>query len=117
MQDFRQLKVWEYSHQLVIHVYNHTAGFPKSELYGLTGQIRRAAVSVPANIAEGCCRGSDQDFARFLQVAVGSVSELDYLLLLSRELQFLSTEVHSSLIAELDRIRQMLINLIQKLHG
>jgi four helix bundle protein len=75
MKDFRQLKVWEKAHQLAVAVYKETKGFPKEELYGLTSQIRRSSMSIPTNIAEGCGRNTDADFARFLQIAMGSASE------------------------------------------
>jgi len=75
---FRDLKVWEKAHQLTLQVYKATAPFPKEEMYGLTSQIRRAAASIPANIAEGCGRSSDAELGRFLQIAMGSASELEY---------------------------------------
>ena len=77
MKDFRQLQVWEKSHQLALGVYKATQDFPKEELYGLTSQIRRASTSIPTNIAEGCGRGTDPEFARFLQIAMGSASETE----------------------------------------
>ncbi len=76
MQDFHQLKVWHKSHAVALAVYTATSSFPKEELYGLTSQMRRAAVSVPSNIAEGCGRDSQPQFAHFLQIAFGSASEL-----------------------------------------
>jgi four helix bundle protein len=82
MKNFRDLKVWEKGHQLVLRVYEISQGYPKAEMYGLTSQLRRAAVSIPTNIAEGCGRGTDMDFARFLQIAMSSASEVDYLLFL-----------------------------------
>jgi four helix bundle protein len=78
MQDFRQLKVWQKAHRFVLHVYEATQKFPAEERFGLTSQIRRAAVSIPANIAEGAVRSSDADFGRFLHIALGSASEVDY---------------------------------------
>lgn len=90
MKDFRNLKVWEKSHQLALAVYKATSTFPRHELYGLTSQIRRACASIPANIAEGCGRSGDAELARFLQIAMGSASELEYHLLLARDLGFLS---------------------------
>lgn len=90
MQDYKALKVWEKSHQLTLAVDQATATFPKDELYGLTSQIRRACASIPANIAEGCGGDGGAEFARFLRIAMGSASELDYHLLLARDLNLLS---------------------------
>lgn len=78
MKDFKKLKAWEKSHQLTLAIYKVTRSFPKDELYGLTSQMRRASVSIPANIAEGCGRGSDAELARFCHIAMGSASELEY---------------------------------------
>jgi four helix bundle protein len=83
MRDFRELKVWHKAHQLTLAVYSATKTFPRDELYGLTSQIRRAAVSIGANIAEGAGKNSPAEFGRFLQIALGSASELEYHLLLS----------------------------------
>lgn len=83
MKDFRKLQVWEKAHYLTWDVYRVTQHFPKAELYGLTGQMRRAASSIPTNIAKGCGRGSDSELARFSQIAMGSASELEYLLVLT----------------------------------
>ena len=113
MQDFRNLKVWQSAHEVALKTYKATEGFPKSELYGLTNQIRRAAVSVSANIAEGCGRGSDLDFARFLQIAMGSASELEYELLLSRDLGFLKPEDHENLNQDIHKVKQMLASLLK----
>ncbi len=91
MKDFRHLKVWQKSHELTLAVYKATSLFPPDELYGLRSQIRRSCASIPANIAEGCGRNADGDFARFLQIAMGSASELEYHLLLVRDLNLLYT--------------------------
>jgi len=115
MQDFRHLKIWQKSHQLVLRLYKVTAKFPKDELYGLTSQMRRAAVSIPANIAEGCGRGGDAEFGRFLHIAQGSASELDYHLLLSHDLNIQSDADYSELAADLSEVRRMLSTLTQKL--
>jgi four helix bundle protein len=89
MQDFRQLDVWKEAHELTLAVYKASASFPTSEIYGLTSQVKGAAYSIPSNIAEGCGRDTALDLARFLQIAQGSASELDYHLLLARDLGFL----------------------------
>jgi four helix bundle protein len=114
MQDFRKLNVWHKAHRLTLDVYSATRGFPKDELYGLTSQTRRAAVSIPANIAEGCGRDGGADLARFLQIAVGSASELEYHLLLARDLQILSDPTWQNLVAAVCEVKQMLASLINK---
>ena len=96
-------------------IYIVTERYPKEELYRLTSQIRRACVSIPTNIAEGCVRSSDADFARFLYIALGSTSELEYLILLSKDLKFIQSEVQEELNAEINEIKKMLITFIKKL--
>lgn len=86
MKDFRSLKVWEKAHALTLTIYNSTEGFPKQELYALANQIQRAAVSIPANIAEGCGKDSDAELKRYFLIAMGSSSDLEYLLLLAHDL-------------------------------
>ena len=88
MADFERLEVWKASHQLVLQIYRQTAHFPRHELFGLTAQMRRAAVSNAANIAEGRGRDTDPDFARFLTMSLGSVSELEYFLILAKDLDY-----------------------------
>jgi four helix bundle protein len=117
MQDYRNLKVWERAHQLTLALYKVTSQFPKEELYGLTSQVRRACSSIPANVAEGCGRNSDAELARFLQIAMGSASELDYHLLLVRDLKFMSTRDYEQLGTELSEVRRMLNAFIQKLRA
>jgi four helix bundle protein len=114
MQDFHKLKVWRKSHGVVLSVYQTTAGFPKHELFGLTSQMRRSAYSIPTNIAEGCGRGSDADFARFLQMAMGSACELEYQLLLASDLHYLATENARRVTDNLIEVKRMLSALIQK---
>ena len=86
MRGFRELKVWEKAHRLSLAIYKASSGFPKDELYGLTSQIRRSSVSIPTNIVEGCGRNGNAELARFLHIASGSASELEYHLLLARDL-------------------------------
>ncbi len=117
MQSFRDLKVWEKGHRLTLAIYDATRDFPNSELYGLVSQMRRAAASIGANIAEGCGRNSGADFARFLQVAMGSASELEYHLLLALDLRFLSHEKHDQLAGDTTEVKRMLAALIQKVRG
>lgn len=115
MKDFRDLKVWQKSHQLTLAIYKITTIFPKEELYGLTSQIRRACASIPANIAEGCGNSTDAELARFLQIATGSASELEYHLLLTHDLGFLDSSHYLKLNSEVTEIKRMLTSFIQKL--
>jgi len=117
MKDFRQLKVWEKSHQLALAVYKVTAKYPKEELYGLTSQIRRASMSIPTNIAEGCGRNTDTEFARFLQIAMGSASETEYQLLLSYDLEFLTKAQYDQLNTDVTEIKRMLASLLKTLRA
>jgi four helix bundle protein len=117
MKGFRYLKVWEKAHKLTLQIYQMTSSFPKEELYGLTSQVRRAAASIPANIAEGCGRNGDAELGRFMQIAMGSASELEYHLLLARDLSFLSEEVYSRLNLEVIEVKRMLASFIQKLNA
>jgi four helix bundle protein len=96
-------------------MYKATATFPKEEPYGLTSQIRRACSSIPANIAEGCGRDGDAEFSRFLRIAMGSATELDYHLLLARDLKFITLEVYEQLSRELVEVSRMLNAFMQKL--
>jgi four helix bundle protein len=115
MKDFRKLSVWEKSHSLVIEIYKITASFPKNETFGLTSQIRRACASIPANIAEGCGRDGEAELARFLQIALGSASELEYHILLARDLTFLDEKSYDNLNNRVTEVKRMLTSLIQKL--
>jgi four helix bundle protein len=115
MKDFRELRVWEKGHELSLAVYKATAGFPTEERYGLTSQIRRASVSIPANIAEGCGRGGDAELARFLQIAAGSANELEYHLLLANRLDMLNSREHEHLTKQVTEVKRMLTSFIKKL--
>jgi len=115
LKDFKKLKVWEKSHQLTLAAYRATASFPKEEIYGLTGQIRRSSSSIPANIAEGCCRSGDAEFSRFLQIAMGSASELEYHLILAHDLGYLNDSDFEQLTGAVSEVKQMLASLIKKL--
>jgi four helix bundle protein len=115
MGDFRNLRVWQRAHQLTLDVYGESGGFPKEERYRLTSQLRRAAASVPANIAEGCGRNGDAELARFLTIAKGSASELDYLLLLAHDLGYLKSSRYEQLAEEVHRISRMLANFVDHL--
>jgi four helix bundle protein len=115
MQNFRDLKVWQKTHAMALSIYATTAGFPSEERFGLTSQMRRAAASIPANIAEGCVRSRDRDFARFLHTAMGSASEVEYFVLLALDLAFLDRSAHETLTADLEEIKRMLTALIARL--
>jgi four helix bundle protein len=115
MRDFRELKVRHKAHALTLDVYRATKLFPKEELYGLTSQIRRAAASIGANFAEGSGKNSRPDLARFLQIALGSASELEYHLLLSRDLGYLVPEMCEELSKQAVETKKMLSGFIQYL--
>ena len=107
--------MWEKSHWLTLEVYKATMPFPKEEVYGLTSQLRRSCASIPANIAEGCGRGTDAEMARFFQIAMGSASETEYHLLLARDLRLLDSAAHGALNACITEVKRMLASLIKKL--
>ena len=109
MRDFHKLKAWQKSHQLALEIYKVSQSFPKEEHFGLTSQIRRAISSVPTNIAEGCGRDSNKDFAHFLQIAIGSASEVEYELLLAHDLQYINKDEYERLTSEMVAIRKMIV--------
>lgn len=115
MKDFRELKVWGKAHQLTLAIYHTTTTFPQEERYGLTSQMRRSAASIPTNIAEGCGRGSDDDFRRFLQMAMGSASELEYQLILAHDLGYLAAADYERLSMAIVEVKRMLASLITKI--
>jgi len=117
VKDFRSLKVWEKAHHLTLEAYQATGPFPREEQYGLTSQIRRASASISANIAEGCGRGSDAELGRFLLIAMGSASELEYHLLLARDLGFLAEQSHDRLHADVTEVKRMLATFVKKLRA
>ena len=116
MNYFKELKVQQKAIELVTETYLKTQNFPKEEIYGLTSQIRRCAVSIPSNIAEGCGRNSDKDFCRFLYIAFGSANELEYQLLLSIDLKFIELENGQKLLFQIEEVKKMLNGLITKLN-
>jgi len=113
VQDYRKLKVWERARALAASVYRVTRGFPRDELYGMTNQMRRASVSIGANIAEGCGRDGGKELARFLAIASGSASELDCLVVLAGDLNFLKKTEYEALAQDVTEIRRMLNALSQ----
>jgi len=114
MKDYRRLKVWEKAHHLTLDIYKVTSKFPREELYALTSQMRRCSASMGANIAEGCGKQGNNELHRFLHIASGSASELDYQLLLARDLDYLTDEEYRRIGASLLEVRRMLTALIQK---
>jgi four helix bundle protein len=117
MKDFRNLQVWTKAHRLTLSVYKASGGFPRQELFGLTSQMRRCSASIGANIAEGCGKCGNNEFQRYLQIASGSASELDYHLLLARDLGFFEETDYRRLAGDLLHLRKMLTSLLQKVQS
>ena len=115
MKSFYDLQVWHKAHALTLQVYRCTTEFPSNELYGLTSQTRRASASIGANLAEGCGYSNDADFARYCVIALGSASELEYHLLLAKDLKLLKTKHYTDLTAQTQEVKRMLTSLIQTL--
>ena len=115
VKDFRELKVWQKAHELTLAVYQVTAKFPREELYGLTMQMRRAGASIPANLAEGCGRNGDAELSRFCWIAMGSASELQYFLLLARDLQLIPGADYDRLAEKTTEVKRMLAGFLEKL--
>jgi four helix bundle protein len=115
MKTHKDLIVWQRSIQLVTDVYKITKEFPKDELYGLVNQLRRAAVSIPSNIAEGAARFSKKEFCQFLYISLGSASELETQFIISRNLNYLGQDISESLQLQLSQVRKTLLGLIQSL--
>ena len=117
MKDFRELKVWQKAHELTLVVYQITASFPREELYGLTTQLRRAGSSIAANLAEGCGRNGDAELARFCSIAMGSASELEYHLLLARDLKLIQLKDYEALDQRATELKRMLTALLRRLNA
>jgi four helix bundle protein len=117
VKDFRELKVWRKAHELTLAVYQITASVPREELYGLTAQLRRASSSIAANLAEGCGRNGDAELARFCSMAMGSASELEYHLLLARDLKLIRPQDYDALDQRATELKRMLTALLQKLNA
>ena len=115
MRDFRRLQVWERAHGLTLRIYELTSQFPREEIYGLTNQIRRACASISTNIAEGCGRKTPADFARFLQIAMGSASETEYLILLAHDLKYFNANQHVELTDTIVSVKKMLAGLLRNI--
>jgi four helix bundle protein len=117
VRNYRDLEVWDKAHKLTLELYRRSRAFPKEEFYGLTSQLRRSAISVGANLAEGCGRQTTPELARFVRIAMGSASELDYHLLLARDFGYLEAEAYRELSQELTRVRKMLAALLSTLES
>lgn len=117
MRNYRDLEVWEKAHKFTLLLYQKSRSFPKEEFYGLTSQLRRSAMSIGANLAEGCGRQTTPELARFVRIAMGSASELDYHLLLAHDFGYLQSDEHKDFSHELTRIRKMLASLLATLES
>jgi four helix bundle protein len=117
MQNYKDLRVWVKAHEFTMKVYEVSKQFPREEIYSLTNQLRRAASSVPANIAEGCGRQTSGDLARHLNIALGSANEAEYFLILAKDLNYLNEENYNVLFLLINEIKAMLITLINKVRG
>ena len=115
MRDYKKYDIWKLSHFLTLEIYKITEGFPRAEVFGLTSQIRRASSSVGINIVEGCGRGSDEDFKRFLRNASGSAFEVEYILLLSKDLNYISEEKFLELSPKAEELKIKISKLILKI--
>ena len=117
MQNYKDLKVWEKGHSFTLQVYECTKAFPKDEVYSLTNQLRRSAASIPANIAEGCGKNSNLEFAHYLNIALGSANESEYYLILSKDLLYLKEQFFQNLFNLINEVKGMLIALINKVRS
>lgn len=113
--DFKKLEVWQIAHQVTCQIYRETASFPRTESFGLTAQLRRSAASIAANIAEGCGRHGDPEFSRFVRISLGSATELEYHLLLSRDVGLMDDSIHAQLSEQVLSIQAMLARLYRVL--
>ncbi len=115
MRDFKKYDVWKLSHEITLEVYLVTRSFPNTEKYQLVSQMQRAAYSIPSNFSEGCGRGSDRDFNRFIQICLGSAHELEYFILLAKDLTFIEENIYQDLDKKINLIKKKLFRLSEKL--
>jgi four helix bundle protein len=115
MRDFQQLSIWQRSHLIVLRIYTATQSFPKEELFGLTSQMRRSVSSIPTNIAEGCGQDTLPELKRFLTIATGSASELQYQIILCHDLKYINKELFQELSEEIIQIKKMIYAYSEKL--
>lgn len=116
MRDFKKYDIWQLSHNLTLDLYKITSDFPKEELYNLVSQIRRACSSIPTNIAEGCGRSSEKEFNQFLNIALGSANETEYLIILSKDLNYISLENFKKIETQINVIKSKIYKLKEKLN-
>ena len=116
MRDFRKYEVWQLSHNFVLEIYSTSKSFPKEEQFNITSQLRRAAASIPTNISEGCGRNSDKEFNHFLNIALGSTSETEYLIILCQDLNLIETENSIQLLEKINQIKSKIFKLKEKLN-
>lgn len=115
MQEFRKLDVWKKAHDLVLAVYRASGSLPKEEVFGITIQLRRAATAIPTRIAEACGREANSEFIADLRRSIAAANELDYLLLLAKDLGYLNSKTHEGLSAQTVEVRKMIYGLVRKL--
>ena len=115
MRDFRKYEVWQLSREFCLEIYLKTKNYPKEEIYGMTNQIRRAVLSIPTNISEGCGRKSDKEFAYFIDIALGSALEVENLLIISNDLLYIENIIFTELNQKINLIKKKLYSLHQKL--
>lgn len=115
VNNFKKLRVWLKAHEFTLEIYKVTSAFPKSEMYGISEQMRRACASIPANIAEGYGRSGDNELRRFLHIAMGSSNEMEYFLALARDLRYINPEMYASLDRQINEIKQMLFHFAARL--
>ena len=116
MRDFKKYDIWKLSHVFTLKIYELTKSYPTDEIYGIISQIRRASSSIPTNISEGCGRDSDSEFNRFLTIALGSASEVEYLIILSKDLNYIDENSFIILNEEINIIKRKIYSLKQKLN-
>ncbi len=117
MQNYKELLVWQKAHSLTLLIYKNLISFPKEEIYGISNQLKRASSSIATNIAEGTGKFTQKDFAAYLQNALGSAHEVEYLLFLSKDLNFLDLDIYNQLDVQINEIKAMLISLIKKVRS
>jgi four helix bundle protein len=117
MQDYKKLIVWEKAHNFTVKIYELLKVFPKEEIFGLTSQLKRAAISIPANIAEGTGRSSNTDFARFLNISLGPLNEVSYYILLAKDLHYITENNYMQYDMELNELKAMLLIFLKKVRN